>query len=214
MSPPAARRPFWRPPLSLVAILPLIALLCLPVVGPSPLTPFAVAAQGLLFVIVLRGFCYAPQVTRWMAGMPVPHRVVLGVLLGAMVLGHFTFNSRRYFPFVAWEIFPVVRENDPVVCPELIATTAGGRQVRLLIEQLFPSIVQVDPLDNAAVYPPDRLEKLVRAAARMYDRLHPGDKIRYVDLMTVAVHLHPRPGELQTLPSSELCVRFEISSAP
>jgi len=213
MSPPA-RRPSWRPPLSLVAILPLIAFLCFPIFSPYPLVPVTVAAQGLLVIIVLRGFCYAPQITRWTAVMPVPHRVVLGLLIGAMVLGHFTFDKRSYFPFVAWEIFPVVRENDPVVCPELIATTAGGKKVRLLVEQLFPSIVQIDSLDNPAIYPPDRLEKLVRATAGMYNRLHPDDQVRYVDLMVMAVRLHPPPNELRTLPSCELSKRYEISSGP
>ncbi|MCE0499038.1 MAG: hypothetical protein LV481_13950 [Methylacidiphilales bacterium] len=212
MSPPV-RRSAWRPPLSLVAILTLIAFICVPLVGFSPLIPFTVAAQGLLLIIVLRGFCYSPQITGWVAGMPIPHRLVLGLLIGAMILGHFTFDKRSYFPFVAWEIFPVVRETDPVVCPELIATTSGGKKIRLLVEQLFPSIVQIDPLDNPAFYPPDRLEKLVRATAGMYDRLHPDDQIRYVDLMVMAVRLHPPLNELGTLPSCELRERYEISSA-
>jgi hypothetical protein len=211
MSSPALQSP-WRPPLSLVAILALIVFICLPIASSYPLTPFTVAAQGFLLIIVLRGFCYAPQLRPWTAGMPVPHRAVFGVLIGAMILGHFTFDNRSYFPFVAWEIFPVVRENDPVVCPEMIATTAGGKQVRLLVEQLFPSIVQVDPLDSPAHYPPDKLEELVRASARMYDELHPGDPILYVDLVDKAVRLHPPPNELRTLPSCTLLKRYEISS--
>jgi hypothetical protein len=209
-----ARQPFWRPPLSLVAILPLMAFLCLPIFTPSPLVPLAVAAQGLLVIIVLRGFCYAPQIKSWVTGMPPLHRVVLGCLTGAMILGHFTLDKRSYFPFVAWEIFPVVREEDPVVCPELIATTAGGKKVRLLTEQLFPSIVQIDPLNDERFYPPGRLEELVRATARMYGQLHPDDPVHYVDLMMVSVPLHPSPDELRNFPSYEWRKRYEISSAP
>jgi hypothetical protein len=210
---PQARRPLWRPPLTFVAIPPLIAFICLPVIGSYPLTPVTVAVQALLVIVVLRSFCYAPQLTRWAAGMPMPHRIVLGLLIGGMILGHFTFDNRRFFPFVAWEIFPVVRENDPVVCPEMIATTADGKKVRLLVEQIFPSIVQVDALDNPAHYPPDRLEELVRATAKMYDELHPDDPIRHIDLMSMAVRLHPPENELRTLPSCTLLKRYEISSA-
>ncbi|HUB67617.1 MAG TPA: hypothetical protein VL981_09050 [Candidatus Methylacidiphilales bacterium] len=170
------------------------------------------AVQGLLVVMVLRGFCYAPQIKSWVTGMPRFHRAVLGCLIGAMILGHFTFDKRSYFPFVAWEIFSVAREEDPVVCPELIATTIGGKKVRLLAEQLFPSIVQIDPLNDEKFYPPGRLEELIRVTAGMYNELHPGDSVRYVDLVMVSVPLHPSPDELRNFPSYEWRKRYEISS--
>jgi hypothetical protein len=147
--------------------------------------------------------------------MPAAHRVIFGLLIGAMILGHYTLNGRTFFPFVVWEIFPFVHEGDPVTCREYIATTAGGTKVRLLVEQQFPSIVQVDPLDaldDPNLYPPGTTEQLARALARAYNERHAADPVQQVDLFVMAVPLHPPAGETRTQPSCELLKHFDLSS--
>jgi hypothetical protein len=154
--------------------------------------------------------------TRLVASMPVVHRVVFGVLIGAMICGHFTLNGRAFFPFVAWEIFPFVNETNPVTCNEFIAVTMDGRKVRLLVEQLFPSIVQiasVEDFDNPQLhYPPDTTEHLARALAKAYNEHHPDNPVWRVDLMRLAVQLHPPASESRANPSCELLKRYDISS--
>src|ERR1700683_3485053 len=105
--------------------------------------PLKLAGQAYLLIIILLAYRYWPPMIRWAASMPMPHRIVFGLLLGGMILGHYTLNGRTYFPFVVWEIFPFVHEDDPVTCRQFIATTASGAKVRLLVEQLVPSIVQI-----------------------------------------------------------------------
>jgi hypothetical protein len=205
-----ARASKWLPPLSLVGILPLVWLVSF---SSRRFDPFTVTAQALLLILILRAFCYWPPMVRLVASMPVPHRVVFGLLLGAMMLGHYTLNSRAYFPYVAWEIFPFVREDDPVTCREFIATTASGRKVRLLVEQLFPSIVQFNPPLDREGNPLPAMEPLVQALARAYNGRHADDPVRHVDLMVMAVKLHPPAAESRAQPSCELLRPYDISSA-
>ncbi len=200
---------FWLPPLSLVIIALIVGMISL---SPWRFDPISITGQALLLIIVLRAFCYWPPLVRWIAAMPIPHRVVFGLVIAGMIMGHYTINSRQYFPFVAWEIFPFVNERDPVTCPEFIATTASGKKVRLLVEQLFPSIVQINPLDNAALFPPETLEHLARTMAKAYNQHHPDDPVRQVDLVNFAIHLHPPATESHPNPSCELLKRYDISS--
>jgi hypothetical protein len=195
----------WLPPLSLVAIALLVSLLSF----AYRIVPLAVTGQLALLLMLVRGFALWPPMARLFAGMPTAHRLVFALLLGAMVLGHYTLNGRTYFPFVAWEIFSFVREEDPVTCREFIATTARGAQVRLLAEQLFPSIVQIDPVDS---FPPDKTEHLARAMAREYNVLHPADPVRRVELMRMAVPLRLPPGVTMATPPCEFLKRYDISS--
>ena len=206
--------PLWLPPLSLVVMALSIWLLSFPpqLLSPYPLSPPAITVQALLLIIVLRAFCYWPPMVRWVGSMPVPHRVVFGVLIGTMILGHYSLNSRSHYPYIAWEIFPKVREDNPVTCRELIATTASGKKVRLLVEQLYPSIVQVYPLDDPYHYPPDKLELLARAMAKSYSGRHADDPIKGIDVMVMSVQLHPPAGESRDQPSCQLLKRYDISS--
>ncbi len=205
-----SRRPYWLPPLSFVAITLLVFLIAFfHPLSPYPMLPFKIIGQLCLLLMIVRAFAYWPPMIRWITSMPVAHRIVFGLLLGGMVLGHYTLNGRAYFPFVVWEIFPFVNEQDPVTCRQFIATTANGAKVRLLVEQLFPSIVQVDPLDS---YPPETTERLARALAKIYNERHPGDPVRHVDLMLMAVQLHPPANESRAQPSCELLKHYDISS--
>ena len=172
--------------------------------------PLKLAGQAYLLLIVLLAYRYWPPMIRWVASMPVPHRIVFGVLIGSMILGHYTLNGRTYFPFVVWEIFPFVREDDPVTCREFIATTASGDKVRLLTEQLFPSIVQFNPPNETDQ--PGATGNLVDAMARVYNEHHPGDPVQSVDLVLMAVQLHPPASESRAEPSCELLKRYDISS--
>jgi hypothetical protein len=206
------RAPFWLPPISFVAMGVLVWAISF---SSKRFEPFAVTAQLVLLLVAVRAFCYWPPLMRWFAAMPAAHRVVFGVLLGGMVLGHYTLNGRTYFPFVVWEIFPFVHASDPVTAREFIATTASGAKVRLIVEQQFPSIVQVDPidaLDDPRFYPAGTTERLARALAKMYNEHHANDPVRSVDLMVMAIPLHPPANESRAEPSCELLQHYDISS--
>jgi hypothetical protein len=202
--------PKWVPPLSFVAIGLLVGIITFfHPWSPYPLLPFALVGQLCMILLILRAFAYWPPTVRLVRGMAMPHRLVFGVLLGAMLLGHYTIRGPGYFPFIVWEIFPFVREDDPVTCDEFIATTANGAKVRLLVEQLFPSIVQVNPVGN---FPPGTTEHLAHALARTYNVHHPDNPVRQVNLMRMAVQLHPPANESRAQPSCELLNSYDISS--
>ena len=203
----SARAPSRLHPAIVVALIGLCIALIIWLVSHA--VPLKLAGQAYLIIIILLAFRYWPPMIRWVVSMPVPHRVVFGVLIGSMVLGHYTLNGRTYFPYVAWEIFPFAHENDPVTCREFIATTESGNKVRLLVEQLFPSIVQVHPLE---IYSPETTERLARALAKVYNAHHAGDPVRQVDLFVMAVQLHPPASESRAQPSCELLKHYDISS--
>src|SRR5260221_4088737 len=98
----------WLPPFSLVVLDLLIGLISF----ACPLIPFSLTGQAFLLIAVLRAFCGWPPMVRWVASMPVPHRAVFALMIGSMILGHYTLTARTYFPCVAWEIFPFVDERD------------------------------------------------------------------------------------------------------
>jgi hypothetical protein len=210
---PAARPPFRPHPAMAGAIIALCLGLIVWMI--SYIIPFQLAGQAYLMIAILLAFRYWPPMARWVASMPGAHRLVFAVLLGAMLLGHYTIRGRAWYPFIVWEIFPFVHDTDPVTAREFIATTESGARVRLLPEQLFPSIVQVDPidsLDNPDLYPPGTTDRLALALARAYNEQHPSDKLREVDLYVMAVHLHPPAGEVRTQPSCELLKHYDVSS--
>ncbi len=206
----AARTPLrLHPAIAVTAICFCIALLIwkLSFADPHPI-PFSITGQACLLIALLLAFRYWPPMIRWVTRMPIAHRVIFALLIGGMIAGHFTLNTRKYFPLVAWEIFPVAREEDPVLCREMIATTASGKNVRLLVEQLIPSIVQFDLPAN-----PDATERLIRVLAKIYNQKHADDPVQQVDLMVMAVKLHPSTNESRTQPSCELLKHYDISSA-
>lgn len=199
----------WFPPLSLLVIAIIVYLISL---SPWRFDPIAVTGQAFLLIVGLRLFCYWAPMRRWVLGMPVIHRAVFALIVGGMILGHYTLNGRAYFPYIAWEIFPFVDERDPVTCQEFIATTRSGQKVRLLTEQLFPSIVQIYPLDDTKRFPPETLDHLARALAQTYNERHANDPVQRVDLVAMAVQLHPSASESRTQPSTELLQCYDISS--
>ncbi len=92
--PPSARPKPWLPPISLVAC----ALITLLASFVWHFVPFKVTGQAFLLIVILRAFRYWPPMIRWATSMPVPHRIVFGVLIGAMILGHYTLNGPRLLP--------------------------------------------------------------------------------------------------------------------
>ena len=164
---------------------------------------FAVAA-------VLVALNTAPPIARWLAATPVAHRVVLYLLPAAVVAGHFTLQQTRFYPFVVWDIFASVSGQETVFCRELIGTTASDKQVRLLVEQMYPSIVQFNlPSEEE----PAKMDLLVATMVKTYNAQHPSDPLREVDLMLMAVKVHLPPGETRSQPSCELLHRFDLSPA-
>ena len=162
---------------------------------------FEIAA---LIALVL-AFRYWPPMAQWFRTMPTPHRIAFVLIFAAMLAGHFRFDNRKYFPFISWEIFANTREIDPVTCREFMATTASGAQKRLLVEQLFPSVVQFNPPgDNDS----PAMTKLIFALARAYNDKHPDDPARSVDLVLVSVKLHGAEP-----PSCQPLKHYDVSSA-
>lgn len=205
-----ARVPPWFPPVSLVVI----AILTWTISFSSyRFNPFVVTGQICLLLVALRAFCYWPPMVRLVSSMPVPHRLVFGFMIMSMILGHYTLTARTYFPYVSWEIFPFVNERDPVTCRQFLATTESGKKVRLLVEQLFPSIVQIFALDDPKHYTPEMLDHLALAVAKEYNKQHPDDPVRQVDLVVVSVSLHPPASDSPTQPSCELLKHYAITSA-
>lgn len=198
-----------RPVAFAIIVLSMAVIIWLLSFSPLRVVPFRLAGQAYLMAVILLAFRYWPPMIALVRSMPVAHRVVFGALLGAMLLGHFTIRGRTYFPFVGWEIFPFVHEPDPVTCRQFIATTASGQKLRLLAEQQFPSIVQMDPLDS---YSPEKTDALALALAHAYNARHAADPVRNVDLMTMAIQLHPRATESRAEPSCELLKHYDISS--
>lgn len=210
------RAPWWFPPLSLLTNAALVFLVS--VFHPftaTPLLPFVVTAQLWLVLAVVRAVWVWPPFAAWLKAMPVAHRIVFGVLVGGMILGHFTWNGRTYFPFVVWEIFPHPETHSMVTAREFIGQTAGGAKVRLLVEQQFPSIVQIDRVEDLdANYGAGTTDALALALAKMYDAHHAADPLREVDLVEKAVNLHPPPSESRNEPSCELLKTYDVSSVP
>jgi len=188
--------------------------------SPWPMIPFRIAGQAWLILVILFAFRYWPPMVRLVLSMPVAHRVVFGVLIAGMITGHYTLNGRTYFPYVNWAIFPNVDNANPVTSDEFVATTQAGHKVRLLPEQLFPSIVQIDRVEDiqnseseaSGYYPAGTTEKLAHALAQAYNEHHPADPVWRVDLMRLSVQLHPPADESRANPSCELLKRYDISS--
>jgi len=226
MNEASEERPLWLPPISLVVILLIVCLASFvswPTTSPemagkigektsSPIIPFNLTGQALLLYIVVRGFCYWPPMVRWITSMPLFHRGMFALLVGGMIVGHYTLDSRNFYPYVSWFIFPTVREDDPVTCREFIATTASGQKVRLLVEQLFPSIVQIYPLDDPKHYSDALIDELARTLTTAYNQHHPDNPVRNVDFVVMAVKLHPPASESRTEPSCQLLKRYDFSS--
>ena len=207
-----ARTPLRLHPAICGAIILVLASAIIWTVSFSPwrVVPFSLAGQAYLTIAILLGFRYWPPMFRLVGAMPVAHRVVFGVLIGGMILGHYTLNGRTYFPFVVWEIFPHAEEKHGMVnAHEFVATTANGTKVRLIAEQLFPSLVQIDRIDTMS---PELTEKLARVLAQKYNQLHADNHVRHVELMYMIVQLHPPANESRAEPSCELLKHYNVSS--
>jgi len=178
--------------------------------SPLRFVPFALAEQAYLMIAILLAFRYWPPMFRLVGSMPVAHRLVFGALISGMILGHYSLNGRSYYPFIVWGIFPHAAENhDTVNAYEYIATRADGTKVRLIAEQLFPSLVQIDRVDTMS---PVLTEKLARVLAKKYNEYHANNPVRQVDLMNMIVQMHPPANESRAEPSCELLKHYDVSS--
>ncbi len=163
-----------RPPLRLPPAIPIAVIaLCVGYLVYAFFPIFKLAGQWFAVIAVILAFRYWPPMFRWVKSMPAPHRAFFALILAAMVLGHLTVRDRTWYPFIPWAIFPTIREEDPVKCPEFIATTASGQKVRLIVEQLFPSIVQINPLGDPAYFAPAAYDHLASVLAKAYDQQGP-----------------------------------------
>jgi hypothetical protein len=180
-----------------------------------PILPLVL--QWLAVIGILIAFRCWPPMAGLFRAMPAPHRWVFALILASFLLGHLTIRPRTWYPFFTWAIFPAPVYADPVTCRQFQATTESGKKVRLLVEQLFPSIIQIDSLetfDNPDAYPPGTTDKLAAALVRQYNKLHADDPVRQVDLVLVGVHLHPAADGAPVEPSCQPLKHYDFSSAP
>jgi hypothetical protein len=210
------RAPWWFPPISFVGMAAVLVLVSvLHPFSATPLMPLQVTGQLFLTLVLVRLFWFWPAFKQWLKDMPVAHRVVFGVLIGGMIFGHYSFNGRSYFPFVVWEIFPHLEPGDTASARQFYGKTASGEKVRLLAEQQFPSLVQIDRIETLdSAYGPGTTDDLALALARMYNAHHAADPVQEVDLVEVTVNLHPPAGEIHAEPPCELLKTYDVSSAP
>lgn len=171
-----------------------------------------IAGQWFVVIGVVLAFRYWPPMFTWVRGMPGVHRTVFSVLLAAMILGHLTLRHAEWYPFEDWKIFPMAEHagDRTVHAREFIATTQSGREIRLITEQLFPSIIQIRRLDD---FPPELASRLAQSLAREYNRRHPADPVREVKLVAVSIPLHPDAGA-PFPPPWQLLQSYDVSSAP
>jgi hypothetical protein len=127
----------------------------------------------------------------------IPRRYVLLCLLGGMLLlgGQMISSGETSYPFPDWDMYTVSNPADPRFV-DYMAELSSGREVRLLIGQLFPAggrhfRARIDKAayatdtaqggSNDAQAAAD-LDALLAAVTREYNARHPGDPVRTIRL--------------------------------
>jgi hypothetical protein len=135
-------------------------------------------------------FLSVSSIRQFLSGMSWTHRLVVVALLGGIIWGHFD-RRNDYFPFVTWQLFSDARQDDPVVEDEFIGTTRDGKSVRLLVEQLFPSVTWFQiPTDSVV------RSHLARVLAERFNSSH-ADPVERIDLVRASAKLRPALHEIQ-----------------
>jgi hypothetical protein len=127
----------------------------------------------------------------------IPNAYRMTSLLGAGLLlgGHVISRGEATYPVTAWDMYTASNPDDPRYV-DYLAELRSGREVRLLIAQLFPAggkhlRGRVDAAAFAvqrAMNGPDEqravaeLEALLMAVTREYEARHPEDPIRTIRL--------------------------------
>ncbi len=164
--------------------------------------------QMYFWIWFLISFVTFPPISRHLSKIPMPHAVVTVLVMALLIGGHFTNNNFKYFPIMAWAIFPYSFDLADVKCGEMIGIHADKTETRLLVEQIIPSIVQFDlPRDLND----PRMPATIQAIAHEYNLLHPANPVVTVEIREFSVPIRPQPGEK---PTWTTLTSFTVSSDP
>jgi hypothetical protein len=147
-------------------------------------------------VLVLGLLLARHAAVRRAVGSLTPGFRALVVLFPALlVVGHVANRGDRAYPFVTWDLYVHVQRADPTY-HEWIAVRAGGDPIALSERTLFPSLrrritVALESVTSRALHGsvgPEReraaarLQTVLAALAREYERRRPGEPIRAIDV--------------------------------
>ena len=148
----------------------------------------SVVANSVLLFIGLGALLAAPPLREFLKRLPAPHRVIAGVALGALVLGHLVGQSRVTFPFPRWDMFTWVYEPRVVIFHEVYGVDAAGARRELNLARLLSSLhstfywhfeqwgesTRTDPALRG------HYATLLRALGELYNERNPGSPIQTV----------------------------------
>jgi hypothetical protein len=194
----------WRPA-ALLAGLWLIAWVGAALLHRAPLRWIAREGPGTLcYLAVVLTIGLARPVRAWLAGLPTPHRGLLGGLVLLLLIGHMGGRSRWTFPFSEWAMYGrAPRETDSVLefhgCR---GTQASGRMIRIGPEELVPSLWSLSLMTKTghvalaafAPAPPaqqrrqrDALSDWLRAIGTLHNRLRPAEAVREIEIVRYTI---------------------------
>ncbi len=156
---------------------------------------------------------FLPPVFRLIKQMSPAHLVVMILCVGSFLVGHLWISSRATFPIMSWYIFTGPNDFDEVRCREMFGVFKDGKEKRLLVEQIFPSIVQFNlPIDSVDGKRSPSMPRIIFAIGAEYNRLHPDNPVIRVDLRELVVPV--RPSSPEQKPSWTSLESYTISSDP
>jgi hypothetical protein len=143
----------------------------------------------------------------------IPRRYVLGCLLlwMAMLGGQMATSGKTTYPFPDWDLYTASIPNDPRFV-DYMAELSSGREVRLLIGELFPAggryfRAQIDhavyatesgPGGSVDAQAASDLDAFLAGVTRQYNARHPQETIRSIRLWvgTVPARNYHGPGSI------------------
>lgn len=129
-----------------------------------------------------------------------PYRLAVVLLPVLLVAGHVANRADRAYPFITWELYTTPLPARPAY-HEYTATLANGQQITLPLRSLFPGLAGLVgvTLESATWHSlhrgsaaereraSARMQALLLALAREYERRHPDSPVRSLDVWHRAI---------------------------
>ncbi len=93
-----------------------------------------------LDALTLCAVAAVPVFGRYLAGLPLPHRLLLIGMTGMMCIGQFAHRDFYFFPFVQWSMYTAGSARETITYQEIIATLENDERLLINPERLFPSL--------------------------------------------------------------------------
>jgi hypothetical protein len=169
--------------------------------------------EAAVNVVLAATLLWPIRMRLWDIARIIPRRYVLFCALGwiLMVAGQTISNGNATYPFPPWNMYTSSKPGDPHFV-DYMAELSSGREVRLLIAQLFPASGTVfrGQVDSAAYsiqrlqdgsderQPTADLDALLAGVARQYDARNPGERIRTIRVWigTIPVRSYKGPASI------------------